>query len=574
MIEPFDCTVEYLWKKILSDHQQDHAVYENERFYTYKELDDRSWAVADEILRLKDSVRIGVMLDSSYDYVCAVLGVLKAGKSFVPMDRDWPDDRLDNIIKKAEIKTLISSDFYDDTLTVINMDKITHNGFALDQKHEWKDADEAYVLHSSGTTGEPKGIIIKRNSLVNLSLWFGKIFLTEDINNILQLAKTTFDVSVEEIFGTILNGRTLFIPPHIVRKHKVKLRQFVEEKDINLIEVVPATLTEFFDREEKIKCLRTIICGADVLREELKNSIIELGYDLYNNYGPTETTVDAMYHKCCLTQPVQLGECVDGCEIAILTEDGELATDDCEGELLIAGVNLTAGYLKNDELNEQKFLYSPSGKRYYKTGDLVKTDDQGRVFFKGRSDHQVKIRGQRIEIEEIEKAFADEMKISLCAAVCIKEKAEKIVLFYESDEAIDHDRMINGMRKKLPEYMLPSDYQWLERLPKTENGKVDRNALSDYLKEISQEIPKADLQEFDEDTVKLIKMVEEATGESSVDINETVELVGFDSLSYVRFLVEVECMWDVELGDELLVPDENETVETLIKKIKDIIAEV
>ena len=574
MIEPFDCTVEYLWKKILSDHQQDHAVYENERFYTYKELDDRSWAVADEILRLKDSVRIGVMLDSSYDYVCAVLGVLKAGKSFVPMDRDWPDDRLDNIIKKAEIKTLISSDFYDDTLTVINMDKITHNGFASDQKHEWKDADEAYVLHSSGTTGEPKGIIIKRNSLVNLSLWFGKIFLTEDINNILQLAKTTFDVSIEEIFGTILNGRTLFIPPHIVRKHKIKLRQFVEEKDINLIEVVPATLTEFFDREEKIKCLRTIICGADVLREELKNSIIELGYDLYNNYGPTETTVDAMYHKCCLTQPVQLGECVDGCEIAILTEDGELATDDCEGELLIAGVNLTPGYLKNDELNEQKFLYSPSGKRYYMTGDLVKTDDQGRVFFKGRSDHQVKIRGQRIEIEEIEKAFADEMKISLCAAVCIKEKAEKIVLFYESDEAIDHDRMINGMRKKLPEYMLPSDYQWLERLPKTENGKVDRNALSDYLKEIPQEIPKANLQEFDEDTVKLIKMIEEATGESSVDINETVELVGFDSLSYVRFLVEVECMWDVELGDELWVPDENETVETLIKKIKDIIAGV
>lgn len=574
MIKPFDSTVEYIWKKILSDHQQDYAVYENDRFYTYKELDDRSWAVADEILRSTDSLRIGVMLDSSYDYVCAVLGILKAGKSFVPMDREWPGDRLDNIIKRAEIEIIISSDFYDDTLTIINMDKIAHNGFASDQKHEWKDGNEAYVMHSSGTTGEPKAIIIGRNSLVNLSLWFENTFLTEDINNVLQLAKTTFDVSVEEIFGTILNGRTLFIPPHIVRKHKFKLRQFVEEKDINLIEVVPATLTEFFDREEKIPCLKTIICGADVLREELKNSIIKLGYDLYNNYGPTETTVDAMYYKCCLTEPVQLGECVDGCEIAILAEDGELVTDNSEGELLIAGVNLTTGYLKNDELNEQRFLYSPSGKRYYRTGDFVKTDDKGRVFYKGRTDHQVKIRGQRIEIEEIEKAFADGMKISLCAAVCIKDKGEKIVLFYESDEAIDYKHIINGMREKLPEYMLPSEYQWLERLPKTENGKVDRSALLDYLKEIPKEIPDTDFQEFDEDTVKLLNMIKEATGENSVDISETVERAGFDSLSYVRFLVEVECIWDVELGDDLLVPDENETVETLIKKIKVIITGV
>lgn len=576
MTKPFINSVGYKWEKVLSTHKQDFAVYENDCFYTYKNLDDRSWNVAEEIQKMTDSLRIGVIIESSYDYVCAVLGILKAGKSFVPIDPGWPSERIENIIRNAEIEVVITTDLNNCKYTALNIDKIKNNESSLNQKHEWKEVNEAYVLHSSGTTGSPKGIIIGRESLVNLCVWFEKVFLREDVNNILQLAKTTFDVSVEEIFGTILNGRTLFIPPNIVRTHKIKLRQFIEEKEIHLVEVVPITLREFFAQDERIPCLKTIICGADVLQEKLKDSIIELGYELYNNYGPTEATVDSMYYKCNLSEPVQLGECIDGCEYAILTEEGELVTNNNEGELLLAGKNLAIGYLKNEELNEQKFMCFPSGKRYYRTGDLVKIDEQNRVFFKGRIDNQVKIRGQRIEIEEIEKAFAEKMNISVCAVICTKEKGEKIILFYESDKEIDYKHIIDCMKGKLPDYMLPSDYRWAEYLPRTENGKVDRNALIEHIKNIPKENHESNIQAFDEVTVNLIKKMAEVIGtdENSIDITDLIEYAGFDSLSYVRFLVEVECMWDLELGEDLLVPDDNETVEMLLKKIKEAIAEV
>ena len=433
----------------------------------------------------------------------------------------------------------------------------------------WIQGELAYILYSSGTTGNPKGIKISTESLANLVVWFGKTYMQNGTKNILQLAKNTFDVSIEEIFGTIFNGGTLFIPQQSVRYHKGKLRQFINDYEIHLVEVVPATLKEFFSSDDKIDCLKTIICGADVLHDDLKNVVLEKGYDLYNNYGPTEATVDALYYRCEIKEPVQLGNCISGCELIIIDDDGSIISGAGMGELLLTGVNITPGYVGNDNLNSEKFIILDT-KRYYKTGDIVKRDNEGRIVFIGRTDNQIKLRGQKIELGEIESVFAEEMQISLCAAICKKEDSEKLILFYESQKDFERDDIIGKLKTRLPDYMIPSVFEKMETLPLTDNGKVDRKALSQI--DIKRTVM-LDLQDIDDETNQILEVMSEVleVPANTIDLSGTLEEIGFDSISFVRFLVEVEDKWDVELDDDLLVPDDEMTAIELIEEIKKII---
>lgn len=559
-----DKNIKKVWESVLSVHANDIAVHYGEKSYTYKELDEKSWYVANYLNQNISKNMVGVRMESSFDYVCTVLGILKSGKCFVPLDVNWPKDRTLSVWENCDIECVIEScsDCFWGTSIIESIYEIKEFGYS----GEWKKGSSAYVLHSSGTTGRPKGIEIEVESLINLVEWFNEVFLEKDIGNIIQLAKISFDVSVEEIFGTILNGKTLFIPNPLIKYHKTKLRRYIVEHNINLIELVPATLKEFLDEEEKIGCLKTVICGADVLHEELKNSIIKIGYDLYNNYGPTETTVDAMYYRCSLEEPVQLGKCITGCHYVIIDENGNKVKKSGMGEIWFAGINLAKGYINGDETDQNRFqVYERE--RFYKTGDWVKVDDDGRIFYCGRIDNQVKIRGQRIELEEIEKIFSEEMKVKLCAAICKKEEQERIILFYESHQEYEYKTILKRLKKRLPDYMIPSSIQYMKRLPSTDNGKVDRNVLLEY--NIDQDEICFE-EEYDETTRKIIDImciILKRQGEA-FDLGCTFEQLGFDSLSFVRFLVEIESYWDVELEDEILMLNNELAAYDLIKKIK------
>lgn len=559
-----DKSLGMMWKTVLSVRANDKAIYYDEKYYTYRELDEKSWYVANYLKKYVTSNNVGVRMESSFDYVCTVLGVLKAGKCFVPLDIHWPDDRILYVQKNGDLDCIVESG--DECLFgKITIEEI-YNAKEQGEDREWGIGCSAYIMYSSGTTGRPKGIEIGTEGLINLVEWFGDVFLGTDIERVLQLARISFDVSVEEIFGTILNGKILLIPKPAIRYHKVKLRKFIAEHNVNLIELVPATLKEFFDGEEKIGCLKTIICGADVLHEELKNSIISIGYELYNNYGPTETTVDTMYYRCSLAEPVQLGNCIPGCHYVIIDECGNKVKKGGLGEIWFSGINLAIGYLKEVELNNDRFV-DYEGERFYRTGDLVRIDNQNRVFYCGRTDNQVKIRGQRVELEEIERVFADEMEVKICAAICKKQEHEKIVLFYEASEEYEYRMIFDKLRKRLPDYMMPSFFQYMDKLPCTDNGKVDRKALSEC--NIMQD-RKCINYEYDEFTQKIVKIMCEILERDSeeIDLFSNFEQLGFDSLSFVRFLVEIEMCWDIELDDELLILDNKLTVHDMIKNIK------
>lgn len=559
------------WQRILDCNRQQNAIHYNELYFTYDELDKKSSHIAAYLQKHTSSTYVGILLDGCFDYVCAALGTLKAGKCFVPLGLDWPQERIEAIKSDCNLDSVISNSDYSGTVRTIQIESIYREPLLLsDNQCAWLEGNSAYVLYTSGTTGTPKGIEISRSSLLNLVNWFGNTFLNSDIKRILQLARTTFDVSVEEIFGTLFNGGTVFIPSNIIRFHKNKLRQYIEEHEIQLIEVVPSTLRAFFDNDIKIPCLKVIICGADVLPEDLKNSIINIGYELYNNYGPTETTVDAMYSKCEISEPVNLGKCISGCEIALIDESGQIISGCSEGELFIGGNNVALGYINNPELSSEKFIVI-KGIRYFKTGDWVFRDNDGRIFFRGRIDNQVKIRGQKIELEEIERVFSEKLDDLQCAATIIRDKNEKLVVFYKSDTELDHSFIVSKMEEKLPRYMIPSLFIRLDELPLTEVGKVDRKALLNLL---PNDAPSFELNSSDPVTDKVAQIISDILeiDKSAINPELSFEQLGFDSLTYVRFLVMVEDTWDIEL-DDFLVPEDGLTTERFVNSIKGMITE-
>lgn len=534
-----------IWERVVDLYRDEKAIFYKGKSYTFGEVDEKSNYLANEIIIKTVKPLVGIMINNSVEYVISLIATIKAGKGFVPIDMEYPSARKETIIDECDLDLILcraqlEKDIFID---IKEISKKVHNNVKI-----CADCAIAYVLYTSGTTGEPKGIMISPESMVNLIEWFGQCFEIGRNSRIAQLAKFTFDVSIEEIFGCLFNGGKLFIPDQNIKTNKLDMRKFIEENGINLIQGVPLMIKEHFQNQEKIECLKTIICGGDALSEELKNGILERGYELYNNYGPTETTVDSLSCKCSLDECVHLGNSVSGSEYFVLNKENETVVDGEIGELCISGVNLAIGYVRKED-NQGRFEYF-RGKRIYRTGDLVKKENQKLIFI-GREDSQVKIFGHRVELGEIEYAFMKTTEISLCRAVVVQ--GERIVVFYESDKDVDYDLTIKKLKEHLPQYMLPNELVRYEQLPATVHEKIDQKKLLDNY---SSRIPKNNSKQKEMNEIEVI--VAEIVADvleldlQEIDFNTNIMEMGINSISFVSILVSIEDKLDVEFEDEHL----------------------
>lgn len=561
--------MDVLWNKQLENSKDKIAVVYGDNKWTYKEIDDMSNEIKNYILQHSSLPYIGVIMDNSDSYVITILGILKAGKAFVPIDKEYPKLRQKKIIEKCKIDCIIVDEKntgVKGSVLFENAVKCDVNEFACQSSFA---GNYAYILHTSGTTGEPKGVLIRTESLVNLIQWFGKTFMKENIKNVLQLAKNSFDVSIEEIFGCLFHGRTLYIPSQAVRMHKKRLREYILKHEIQLVQVVPVLLQELFGEVEKLPCIQTIISGGEALSEPLKELILKKGYELYNNYGLTETTVDALSAKCHINIPVNLGNEVDNCEIYLLREDGSIIQNSDEvGELAIGGINLAECYIGDIEQNNEKFT-QVMGKRIYKTGDLVRRDSNNFLFFVGRNDNQVKVNGKRIELGEIEQVFSSIFTVSLSS--CIIGDNGKILLFYQSENPISAQIASAELKKVLPEYMIPVDFILVDEFPLTPNGKVDSDALVLVRNQRSlEEVGEIDECQLDSFTREIIRIISNALvrEESEINIEKNLNEEGLDSFSYINVVIDIEDRYDVELEDEFMIPSEFTSTKEFIEKLR------
>lgn len=474
------------------------AVVHNNDTLTYHQLYQKADVLASAILNsYPDAEIIGVSANRSIQTIIGVLAILKAGKGYLPLDPDYPKDRLETIINDSGIPAcVVASDkkllFEGLSVGVLLADDtydLSTKSFR--QSHL---ADIAYVLYTSGSTGTPKGVSMGNAALVNLLLWQQENSIAATGTNTLQFAPLTFDVSFQEIFSTLGTGGTLFLVDEELRIDPVKLLQFIDKHAINRIFlpfVVLQYLTEAAIANNYITAsLKEVMTAGEQLK--ITPQIVSFfkalpGCVLYNQYGPTETHVVTQLkldgNASLWPALPSIGSAISNTEIILLDENLNRVADGETGELCVSGISLANGYLNKPELTAEKFIDWTEGNktiRIYRTGDLARFMDDGNIEYLGRRDTQVKIRGNRVEIGEIEVLISqlDNIKQAVVTAPADAAGQKRLVAYLvSSGDKEDTEAVRKSLEEQLPDFMLPSAYVWLKELPKTTSGKVDRKAL-------------------------------------------------------------------------------------------------
>lgn len=474
------------------------AIVHNKESFTYSELYEKAGHLALAILNsYPDSEIIGINANRGIQTIIGVLAILKAGKGYLPLDPDYPKDRLETIIKDSGITVCVTSSdkkhLFDGLPVNILLSDVFHE-VGTKSFQQTQLADIAYLLYTSGSTGAPKGVSMGNAALVNLLLWQQENSISAPGINTLQFAPLTFDVSFQEIFATLGTGGTLFLVDEELRIDPVKLLQFIDKHAINRIflpfvvlqylteaaianNYIPVSLKEVTTAGEQLKITPQIVSFFNALP----------GCVLLNQYGPTETHVvtELRLNGDASLWPSlpSIGTAINNTEIILLDENLSRVADGETGELCVSGISLANGYLNKPELTAERFIDWTEGNktiRIYRTGDLARFVSDGNIEYLGRRDTQVKIRGNRVEIGEIEVLISqlDNIKQAVVTAPADAAGQKRLVAYLvSSGDTEDTESIRKSLEQQLPDFMLPSAYVWLKELPKTTSGKVDRKAL-------------------------------------------------------------------------------------------------
>ena len=498
---PQDVCVHQLFEQQVARTPDAVAVRFEDQHLTYTQLNQRANQVA-HYLRdqgMKPGSFVGVCMERSLEMVISLYAILKAGAAYVPLDPEYPSQRLTYMIEDAKPPLLLTQrhliDLLDQEHTqVIAVDTMWEVLAKFDTENLEPLAtidDLAYMIYTSGSTGQPKGAMIPNRGIVNRLLWMQDEYHLNQADVVLQKTPFSFDVSVWEFFWPLLTGAQLVVARPGGHRDPVYLVNVVSEYDITTMHFVPSMLELFLDYGDVSSCtsLRRIICSGEALPIELQKRFFErLSCDLHNLYGPTEAAVDVTYWACDpLSQyhTVPIGRPVANTQIYILDRFMQPVPIGITGELYIGGVQVGQGYFGRPELTSEKFIHDPfshdPNSRLYKTGDLARYLPDGNIEYLGRLDFQVKIRGLRIELGEIEAALERHPKVIQCITVVFQDKTgdKRLVSYVTSRDGntLSPGDLREYLKADLPAYMLPTSIMILEAFPLTSNGKIDRRAL-------------------------------------------------------------------------------------------------
>ncbi len=438
---------------------------------------------------------VAIWLPRSIEVYVALLGILKAGAAYVPLDPEWPADRVVDILQDCQVHTMLTISRLAGkcgafTGRLVALDRQSNELFGgPDQRLASVDTgvaatDLCYVIYTSGSTGRPKGVQIEHRSACHLVRAESQIFAVQPDDRVYQGFSLAFDASVEEIWLAFFAGATLVIGLQEVVRSGPALARFLTESRVSVYSCVPTTLSLI---EEDLPSVRLLILGGEVCSADLVKRWWSLRRRMVNTYGPTEATVIATYTDCHPQKAVTIGRPIPNYSVYILDANLQPVPTGVAGELHIGGIGVARGYLGREDLTQEKFVKNPFGKnihgtdRLYKTGDLARFTPEGEIEFLGRLDAQVKLRGFRIELAEIESVLMQCPGI-LAAAACVREDVpglQQLVGYVVARDqaAIDEAAVRTQLRAHLPPYMVPSLLEVVSTLPVLANGKIDRKKL-------------------------------------------------------------------------------------------------
>jgi amino acid adenylation domain-containing protein len=473
------------------------ASFEGESL-TYAELDARANRLARHLRSLGcgPETRVAVVLERSLELLVALLGTLKSGAAWVPLDSDAPRERLSFLLGDARPAVLLTQERLQPALPATTArilplhpdgrESRDFSGAALDEPAD--DLQLAYAIYTSGSTGHPKGAMVHHAGIRNRLLWMQQAYGLGPGDTVLQKTPYSFDVSVWEFFWPLLAGaRVAFARPG-EHRDPAALAARIAAEGATVLHFVPSMLQVFLDEPGIARCrtLRRVVASGEALAPELVRRFHERlpGVALENLYGPTEASVDVTFQPCPpegAARAVPIGRPIANTRIHLMDRGGRPVPVGVAGELWIGGVNVGRGYLGRPELTAERFVPDPLGDRsdrLYRTGDLARHRPDGAIEYLGRIDHQVKLRGVRIELGEVETVLLRHPEIRE-AAVAVRETGavRRLVGYVAPAAAARHDELRRFLLEHLPEAMVPARFVGLDALPLSPNGKLDRKAL-------------------------------------------------------------------------------------------------
>jgi amino acid adenylation domain-containing protein/thioester reductase-like protein len=566
------------------------VVFEAEQL-TYKELNQRAKQLAHYLQNqgVKPEVLVGICLERSCELVVGLLGILKTGGAYIPLDPAYPQERLAYMLEDAQVSVILTQEKLVDNLPIHNAqiicidsdwEQITHKT-RENYISEITPNNLAYVIYTSGSTGKSKGVMIAHHSLVNAYFaWEEAYQLQKSATSHLQMASFSFDVFSGDLVRALCSGGKLVICPRELLLEPEKLYQLMLQEKIDCAEFVPGVLRNLIQyleqSQQRLNFMQLLICGSDswyVQEYEEFRQFCSPKTRLINSFGLTEATIDSTYFEAGTTklfvdQLVPIGKAFANTQIYILDRYLQPLPVGVTGEIYIGGAGLARGYLNRPDLTAENFIPNyftqKPGEYLYKTGDLGRWLPDGNIELIGRVDNQVKLRGFRIELGEIESVIGKYSMVKE-SVVLVREdrpKQQQLVAYVVPESA--HINHLNSadlqqfLQEQLPSYMIPSAFVFLESFSSTPNGKIDRRAL-----------PKPDFTDIEntfiaprtETEIKLAKLWSEVLGWEKVGIHDNFFEVGGNSLLTTKLILKVRADFEVNLPLRVLF--ESPTVASL-----------
>ncbi|MFZ5987762.1 MAG: non-ribosomal peptide synthetase [Bacillota bacterium] len=530
---------------------------------TYGQLNSKAnqlaWLLKEK--GIKKNSLVGIMVERSFEMIIGILAVLKAGGAYVPIDPDYPEQRINYLLSNSKIPLLITQGKFVERgyairSEVLAVDQVLSN-FNLPSYNLNEDYDPEqlmYVLYTSGSTGNPKGVMIKSHAFVNLLNWFTSEFDIDNSSSILLIAPTSFDLAQKNLYSSLIKGgRLCLFSPGLY--DYIEMSNTIEREQIDTINCSPSAFYPLLDCNMdsdfiKLKSLSKVFLGGEPintikLSEWTKSS--NYNGEIVNTYGPTECTDISSYFRLDNKNigryvSVPIGKPVHNTRLYVLGKDMGIQPVGIPGELCIGGIGLAEGYYNDPELNKKKFVDFTymTKEKIYKTGDLVKWLPDGNMEFLGRLDHQVKVRGVRIELGEIESRMLQHRLVKEAVVIDRENPGgdKYLCAYFVSDEKLSENELKSFLENELPSYMIPSHFIKMDKLPLTPNGKINRKEMPEPL---SGSLNKAEYSEPVSETEKrLVEIWQKVLGIERVGINENFFDIGGNSILLMQMHVNVE----------------------------------
>lgn len=557
---------------------------------SYAELSNKvnSLAAGLRIEKVRKQDIVALTMGRAIDVIAGMLAILKVGAAYLPIDPEYPERRKNDMLTDSRASFLLTHSGLEaagEHVKVLYIDELyTANPEYNENECVEPAADDlAYIIYTSGSAGQAKGVMIEHKSVVNFFNGMAEVIDFSEGKKILALTTISFDIFVLEALLPLTRGLTVVMADEEMQKNPRLLADFIRHHDIDMLQATPSMMRLLASCDnEPFECLRglkEIMIGGEAFPQSLLDPMRrKTSAKIYNLYGPTETTIWSTVSDATAKNDIDIGKPILNTQVYIMDESNHPVPAGEEGELCIGGSGLARGYAHRPELTAERFVPNPfvPGERMYKTGDRVKLLPDGNLQYLGRIDNQVKIRGHRIEVEEVEGALMEHPYIQQAAVASWEDQENNKYLcaYVIAEHELHPGALREFLSHSLPDYMIPSYFIRLDHMPYTLNGKIDRKALPFPEKiQLANEGHVPDRAGEDADILSKIKAIIRANAEIGLPLEEIgphshLSDLGIHSITFIKMIVAIETVFDFEFPSEDIDAAQYVTVQDVVAYVE------